>query len=234
MEQEPSMRFAIFGDVHANLEALQAVLADAEAQKATHHVCLGDLVGYNANPHECVDVVRKLECPVVKGNYDEYASLTDHLDGLNPRAQKAIIWTRQHLTDDDKTWLRALPLAYQVEAFTIVHATLDTPHKWGYVFNELDAAASFTYQRTDICFFGHTHAPRAYIRDRGVSSQALDKLTVASGKQYFINCGSVGQPRDGDWRAVYCLYTPGQQLVELRRIEYDISAAQEKRRDIDL
>lgn len=228
------MRFAIFGDIHANLEALQAVLADAEAHQVTDYVCLGDIVGYNANPHECVNLVRKLKCPVVKGNHDEWSSVIENLDGLSPGAEKAIIWTRQHLTDDDKRWLRELPLAQQVEAFTIVHATLDIPHQWGYVFNGLDAALSFRHQHTDICFFGHTHAPRAYIRNKAVISQPLDKLTVASGKQYLINCGSVGQPRDDDWRAAYCLYTPAQQLIELRRIEYDISAAQDKRRRADL
>ena len=222
------MRFAVFGDIHANLEALQAVLADAEAHGATHYVCLGDVVGYNANPHECVEVVRNLGCPVVKGNHDEQASLTDELGGFNPLAEEAINWTRQHLTEADKQWLRELKLVRQVRDFTIVHATLDTPHKWGYVFNQLDAAASFNYQYTNICFYGHTHAPRAYIRDTTVKSQVLDKLNIDAGKKYFVNVGSVGQPRDGDWHAAYCLYTPEEQLVELRRIEYDIWTAQDK------
>jgi predicted phosphodiesterase len=116
----------------------------------------------------------------------------------------------------------------QVRDFTIVHATLDTPNKWGYVFNQLDAAASFNYQHTQLCFYGHTHAPRCYIRDGSVKSQVLDKLNIDSGKKYFINVGSVGQPRDGDWHASYCLFYPDQQLVELRRIEYDIWTAQDK------
>lgn len=222
------MRFAIFGDIHANLEALQAVLADAQAHEATHFVCLGDVVGYNANPHECVEVVRALKCPVVKGNHDEQASLTEELGGFNPLAEEAINWTRGHLTDEDKVWLRDLKMVRQVRDFTIVHATLDTPHKWGYVFNQLDAAASFNYQHTNICFYGHTHAPRAYIKDASVKSQVLDKLNIESGKKYFINCGSVGQPRDGDWHAAYCLYSMDEQLVELRRIEYDIWTAQDK------
>src|SRR6266550_1534435 len=96
----PDMRFAIFGDIHANLEALQAVLADAEAHGVTHFVCLGDVVGYNANPHECVEVVRGLGCPVVKGNHDEQASLTEELGGFNPLAEEAINWTRRHLNEE--------------------------------------------------------------------------------------------------------------------------------------
>jgi predicted phosphodiesterase len=222
------MRFAIFGDIHANLEALQAVLADAEASECTHYICLGDVVGYNANPHECVELVRKLECPVVKGNHDEQASTDSSLENFNSLAEEALTWTRAHLTEGDKQWLRDLRLIRQVRDFTIVHATLDTPHKWGYVFNQLDAAASFNYQHTNVCFYGHTHAPRAYIRDSGLKSMPLDKLRVEPGKKYFINVGSVGQPRDGDWHAAYCVYDSEKHLVELRRIEYDIYTAQDK------
>ncbi len=222
------MRFAIFGDIHANLEALQAVLNDAAEHDVTHYVCLGDIVGYNANPHECVELVRNMECPVVKGNHDEMASLEDDLTGFNPLAEEAINWTREQLTPEDKEWLRDLKMVRQIRDFTIVHATLDTPHKWGYVFNQLDAAASFNYQHTQVCFYGHTHAPRAYIRDTSVKTVVLDKMQIEPGKKYFINVGSVGQPRDGDWHAAYCLYFPDRQLVELRRIEYDIWTAQDK------
>ncbi len=222
------MRFAIFGDIHANLEALTAVLADAEKHEVTDYVCLGDVVGYNANPRECLEIVRNLDCPVVKGNHDEQASMEDELVGFNPLAEEAINWTRDQLNAEDKQWLRDLKMVRQVRDFTIVHATLDTPHKWGYVFNQLDAAASFNYQHTQLCFYGHTHAPRAYIRDGSVKSQLLDKLTLEPGKKYFINSGSVGQPRDGDWHASYVLYYPDKQLIELRRLEYDIFKAQDK------
>jgi predicted phosphodiesterase len=222
------MRLAIFGDIHANLEALNAMLADAQAQGVTDYVCLGDIVGYAANPHECVEIVRGLGCPVVKGNHDEQASVTEDLVGFNPLAEEAINWTRKQLTEEDKDWLRNLKMVRQVRDFTIVHATLDTPTKWGYVFNQLDAEASFTYQHTQLCFYGHTHAPRAYVRDGSVRSQALDKLVLEPGKKYFVNVGSVGQPRDGDWHAAYCIYTPAEQRVDLRRIEYDIWSAQDK------
>ena len=222
------MRFAVFGDIHANLEALRAVLADAEARKCTHYVCLGDVVGYNANPHECVQIVRDLGCPVVKGNHDEQASAEVIQENFNPLAEEAINWTRDHLTEDDKQWLRELRFVRQVRDFTIVHATLDTPHKWGYVFNQLDAASSFSYQHTNLCFYGHTHAPRAYVKDAVVKGLPLQRLIVESNKKYFINVGSVGQPRDGDWHASYCIYSPTERLVELRRIEYDINTAQDK------
>src|SRR5436305_8188869 len=222
------MRFAIFSDVHANLEALEAVMADAEENKCTHFVCLGDVVGYNANPHECVERIMELDCPSVMGNHDEQASLTESSRDFNEMAEAAIQWTRDHLTDDDKTWLRDLKFQRQVRDFSIVHATLDTPEQWGYVFNNLDAAASFTYQHTAICFFGHTHVPMAFIRDEGVQRQRLDKLRIEPGKKYFINVGSVGQPRDGDWHAAYCIYHVDSAVVEQRRLKYDLETAPKK------
>jgi len=222
------MRFAIFSDVHANLEALDAVLQDAEEGGATFYVCLGDVVGYNANPHECVQKIQEMECPIVKGNHDEQASLTESSRDFNELAEHAIEWTRANLTAEDKEWLRDLRLERQVRDFTIVHATLDTPAQWGYVFNNLDAAASFTYQHTTVCFFGHTHVPMAFIRDDGVRRINLEQLQIDPGRKYFINAGSTGQPRDGDWRAAYCIYDSEKNVVELHRVKYDLDSAQKK------
>ena len=222
------MRFAILSDLHANLEATEAVLADARECECTDFVCLGDVVGYNANPHECVEIVQKLECPVVKGNHDEQASLEESSRDFNALAEMAINWTRAQLTDADKTWLRELRLSRQVRDFTIVHATLDRPEQWGYVFNTLDAAASFTYQDTTVCFFGHTHVAGAFVRDDGVKRVKVDQLTIDETKKYFINTGSVGQPRDGDWRAAYCIYHVEKNVVEQRRVKYDLATAQQK------
>lgn len=221
------MRFAIFGDIHANLQALESVLSDARTQLCTHYVCIGDIVGYNANPRECLGIIRDMGCPAVKGNHDEQASMISEREEFNPLAEEAIQWTRTQLAEEDKQWLRELRLQRQVRDFTIVHATLDTPHKWHYIFNQLDAAASFSYQHTTLCFIGHTHSPKAYIRDGSVRSMPLDILALQQGKKYLINVGSVGQPRDGDWRAAYCIYDTNTNEVELRRIEYDLKGAQQ-------
>src|ERR1700730_6488210 len=222
------MRFAIFSDLHANLEATEAVLADARERNCTHFVCLGDVVGYNANPHECVELVQEMACPVVKGNHDEQATLAGSSRGFNALAETAINWTREHLTNEDKKWLRVLGLTRRVRDFTIVHATLDTPEQWGYVFNSLDAVASFTYQRTTVCFFGHTHVAGALVRNGGIKKIKVDQLTIEETKKYFINVGSVGQPRDGDWRAAYCIYHIEKNVVEQRRVKYDLATAQKK------
>jgi len=220
------MRFAIFGDIHANLHALQAVMEDARQQSCTHYVCMGDIVGYNAFPAQCLEFVRSLECPVVKGNHDEQASMVGDQEGFNPLAEEAMNWTRNQLGTADKEWLRALRLQRQVRDFTIVHATLDTPHKWGYIFNQLDAAASFNYQMTSLCFIGHTHTPKAYIRDGSVRTLPFETITLVPGKKFLINVGSVGQPRDGDWRAAYVVFDTSTSEITLRRIEYDLAGAQ--------
>jgi predicted phosphodiesterase len=228
------MRFAILGDIHSNLHALEAVLADSRAQACTHYVCLGDIVGYNAFPKECLDIVRNLECPVVKGNHDEQASMRSLNENFNALAEEAIQYSRDRLTQEDKDWLMSLRLQRQVRDFTIVHATLDTPHKWAYVFNQLDAAASFSYQHTTVCFIGHTHTPRAYIRDGSVSIMPLDLIALQPGKKYLINVGSVGQPRDGNPDAAYCIYDTTSNEIELHRVPYDVAAAQEAIRSAGL
>jgi len=178
------MRFAIFSDVHANLEALEAVLADARERRCTDFVCLGDVVGYNASPRECLQRVRELDCPVVKGNHDEEATLSASSERFNELAE--------------------------------------------YVFSNLDAAASFTYQRTTVCFFGHTHVPMVFVRDQGVHHHRTEHVRIEPARKYLINAGGVGQPRDGNWHAAYCIYDVENHLVELRRVKYDIATAQKK------
>lgn len=222
------MKYAIFGDIHANLEALEGVLADAEQQECTDYVCVGDVVGYGADPNECLAVVNDMECPIVKGNHDEEAVLDTSLEGLNPLAKQAMEWTRAQLSPEECDILRNMKLVRQVRDFTIVHATLDTPGSWTYVTNKFDAMASFSYQFTQLCFYGHTHTPRIY--RKGDSVEPLDEFTVnlEIGRKYFINVGSVGQPRDGDWRAAYAVYDVENQEVEIRRVEYDIDKAQDK------
>jgi predicted phosphodiesterase len=222
------MRIAIFGDIHANLEAFEVVLADAREQGCTSYICLGDVVGYNANPRECLEMVQALECPVVKGNHDDYASSDSSLESFNPLAEVAIQWTRDQLDPSEKLWLGGIPYISKIREFTVVHASLDDPAGWGYVLNQLDAAASFSRQTTDLCFFGHTHTPRAYIKDSSVVGLPFDQLLLEPGKKYFVNAGSVGQPRDGDWRAAYVVFDEEKRTIRLRRLRYDLAKTQGK------
>ncbi len=222
------MKYAIIADIHGNLEAFQTVLDDIKEQGCTHIACLGDVVGYGANPKECLDAVRAMNIPVVKGNHDEMCSVEDEMEGFNPAAAEAVLWTRQQLTADDKQWLRDLRYMRPVASFTIVHATLDVPERWGYVFDKLAAAASFTYQNTAVCFFGHTHVPVAFIRDSVVRGGTYSKFKVEPGRKYFVNVGSIGQPRDNNPKAAYVVYDMIESTIELRRLDYDIATAQAK------
>jgi predicted phosphodiesterase len=228
------MKYAIIADIHGNLEAFQVVLEDIRVQNADHIVCLGDVVGYNANPKECLQIVREMNIPCVKGNHDEYCSTDSALDGFNPHAAQAVHWTRDQLSDEEKQWLRDLKFTRMVANFTMVHSTLDAPDRWGYVFDKLAAAASFPYQNTQMCFFGHTHVPVAFMRDTMVRGGTYSKFKVDPAKKYFINVGAVGQPRDNNPKCAYVIYDTAAQTIELRRLDYDIAAAQQKILDAGL
>ncbi|HXA45797.1 MAG TPA: metallophosphoesterase family protein [Candidatus Angelobacter sp.] len=228
------MKYAIIADIHGNIDAFQVALEDIRAQNATHIVCLGDVVGYNARPKECLQIVRDMGIPCVKGNHDEYCSSEEHLEGFNPHAADAVHWTRNQLNDEDKKWLRELKYSRMAANFTMVHATLDAPERWGYVFDKLAAAASFPYQTTQMCFFGHTHVPVAFMRDTVVRGGTYSKFKIDPAKKYFINVGAIGQPRDNNPKAAYVIYDMDACTIELRRLDYDIAAAQAKIREAGL
>jgi len=223
------MKYAVLGDIHANLEALEAVLADAERRGAEQYVSTGDIVGYNANPAECMDRLREIGAPAVQGNHDHYASDTESPDFFNPIARKAILWTRHQLDAGHRQRLAALPMTLRIADFTIVHSSLFEPEKWGYIFDTGDAAASLLLQQTPLCFFGHTHSPAAFRMKEGrVEFMPYETLRLEAGWKYLINPGSVGQPRDRNPLAAYALYDDRQRTVSLHRVEYDMAATQAK------
>jgi len=223
-------KFAILGDVHSNLEALNVVLEDCRAQGVTDFLCTGDVIGYNACPRECMEIIRGLGCPVVKGNHDDYVSdFSQNLNNFHPHAAQVIEWTRENLDEESIAWLGNLPLSVTSMGITIVHSTCDHPENFGYVFDNLQAEANFIHQKTPICFHGHTHCPMIYEKSMsGVWRIDPQDMQLQMGRKYFINVGSVGQPRDGDPRATYVTYEPATKTVRFRRLEYDIQAAQER------
>jgi len=227
--------FAILGDIHSNYDALSVVLDDCRAQGVTDYLCTGDVVGYNACPHQCLDAIRSIGCPVVMGNHDHYVSSRQNLEDFNPAAAAVIQWTRKQLTMDEMYWLRALPFVKTAMGITVVHATMDNPEAFGYVFDHLQAEANFSKQMTPLCFHGHTHCPMIYEKQiSAVYRIDAQDFKLPMGRKYFINVGSVGQPRDGDPRASYVLYDPKSRMVRFRRLEYDIAAAQAKVREAGL
>lgn len=221
--------FAVLGDIHSNLEALEAVLEDCRAEGVSDFLCTGDVVGYNACPRECMKIVRDLGCPVVMGNHDHYVSSCRDLADFNPHAAAVIEWTREQLGADELEYLSTLPFTVTTAGISLVHATMDGPQDFGYVFDHLQAEAHFSHQVTPLCFHGHTHCPMIYEKQIGAVYRIdAQDFKLPIGRKYFINVGSVGQPRDGDPRAAYVVYDQATRLVKFRRLEYDVQSAQER------
>lgn len=222
-------KIAILGDIHANIDALDAVIDDARSRSCTDFVCVGDVVGYNSKPAECIARVRELNCVTVRGNHDHYCSYNENLDDFQPLAASVIEWTRRQLSEEDGRWLRDLPYKKAVQGLMLVHSTLDMPESWGYVFDELSAEANFHCQMTPICFHGHTHVPIIFERQpTHVTRIDPQSMKLALGSKYFVNVGSVGQPRDGDPRSAYVIYEPKTRMLEYVRVAYDVQAAMER------
>ena len=228
-------KFAILGDIHANIDALDAVVEDARSQGVTDFLSVGDIVGYNAEPAACIAKIRELGCETVRGNHDHYASSPDvSLSDFHPLAAKVMEWTRRRLSQNDAEWLAGLPLEKRIAGFTLVHSTLDMPAHWGYVFDSLAAESNFAYQKTQVCFHGHTHVPIVYEKTAEVRHIEPSEVQIGIGRKFFINTGSVGQPRDGDPRASYAIYDMAERKVLFRRVAYDIEAAMERDRRAEL
>lgn len=229
------MKYAIISDLHSNLEALTAVLEFAESEGVEKYLCLGDIVGYNASPAEVIEIVKGLNpIAIIKGNHDEYVSQESELVGFNLQAAQAVEWTRKQIDEDDRIWLRDLPMTknlWQLKT-TLVHSTLDSPESWGYIFDKFYAENSFSYQRLPFCFIGHSHVPFAYEQIGGmkgtIQAGRFEKINLNPSHKYLINVGSVGQPRDGDPRASFVIFDSEERTVSLHRIEYDIQTTQQK------
>ena len=230
------MKIAILADIHANLEALHAVLSHARGQGINKCVCLGDIVGYNANPHECLEEVRALDIlGGVMGNHDAVACGMQSLFGFNPYAAQAAQWTREQLSDEEQTWLARLPFKQDIfidapmTRFTIVHSSLNRPDTWEYVFDSHEADVSMQFQWMPLCFIGHTHSPMAFERSLiETIGGNFDVMHLNPDHKYLVNCGSVGQPRDRDPRAAYVTYDLDNATIQLHRVVYDVVAAQRK------
>ncbi|MDF7809507.1 metallophosphoesterase family protein [Pontiellaceae bacterium B12219] len=228
------MKYAILGDIHANLEALTEVLKDAEQQGVTHYACTGDIVGYNADPKACLQIIRSLNGKIVQGNHDYYAACNESMELFTPMARKSILWTRKQLSPFERKFIRNLPLIVDIENFTIVHSSLSNPNRWNYIFKSKAADANFRNQFNSICFFGHTHIPLAFVKGSTIEKGFYETLTIRPGYQYLINVGSVGQPRDRNPKSAYAIYDMEAQTVTLRRVEYDIERTQKKVREAGL
>jgi diadenosine tetraphosphatase ApaH/serine/threonine PP2A family protein phosphatase len=224
------MNWAILSDVHGNLEALQAVLEDASGEGAEEIAFLGDGVGYGANPNECLRVLRERTERWVAGNHDYGAVGRTAIADFNPEAQAALVWTGQELFSEGREFLRELPLWRQEKDFWLVHSSPHQPGEWPYIFGMQEAQSAFHALPARLAFVGHSHFPVIFAESATGEVKGLpaQKLTLEKDVRYIINVGSVGQPRDRDPRAAYGFFDDTGPAYALKRVEYDISAAQKK------
>jgi diadenosine tetraphosphatase ApaH/serine/threonine PP2A family protein phosphatase len=224
------MRYAILTDIHSNLDAFQAVIADLQEQGGFDIIwCLGDIVGYGPEPRECVRLMREYEHLCVAGNHD-WACIgkISNLE-FNSAAAAACEWTESELAADDIAYLAGLPETIIAGDFTLVHGSPRNPLR-EYLITDWDAEENLTCFDTRYCLIGHTHVPLIFEKDDSmVFSRLLEGTKIKLGEnRLFINPGGVGQPRDNDPRAAYALYDSDSGVIEHFRVNYDIEATQQK------
>jgi len=222
------VKYAIISDIHSNLEAFERTLSEIDDIGVNWIICLGDIVGYGANPNECVDIIRERNIISIMGNHDVVACGRKEPIDFNPIARDAALWTRNELTTENKDFLNNLPQAKEIEDFLIVHGSLSDPDL--YIFSNEDASMEFDLMDNyNICFFGHTHVRIYYVYlNNLIENFYYDNIGINGDNKYLINPGSVGQPRDRDPRASFLIYDHKDNEVKFIRLEYDIYSAQEK------
>jgi len=229
------MRYLVLTDIHANLEALDACLRDAERRGYQGTLVLGDLVGYGADPNAVIERVQALKpVGIVRGNHDKVACGLELAEGFNAVAKSAAYWTFDALTEEHRAWLAALPAGPHTvdEVVEICHGSPFDED--AYIFDELDALRALKVSQRPLCLFGHTHYPVTFqlsaeaFDSTGPSTLAETRIDLRPGRKYLVNPGSVGQPRDGDPRAAYAIADTKALRVELFRLKYPIEEAQAK------
>ncbi|MFH0738880.1 MAG: metallophosphoesterase family protein [Candidatus Omnitrophota bacterium] len=224
------MRYGIFSDIHSNLEALEAVIAAYKKESIGSYLCLGDVVGYAANPNECVKKVKLLAQVSVAGNHDWAALNLFSAEYFNSAAAQAIFWTKSKIDESSRSFLKSLKLVYKNEDLVLTHGTLDEPQDFNYLTDGFMAEESFKLMEGEICFVGHTHVAGIFMhdKDRCTHYSGADYSQIKKGNKYIVNVGSVGQPRDGNPKAAYCIYDSLKKEVQIKRTDYDIMSAREK------
>jgi diadenosine tetraphosphatase ApaH/serine/threonine PP2A family protein phosphatase len=226
------MKYLVLSDIHANLEALDAVLGAAGAYD--HALVLGDLVGYGADPDEVIERIRALPAStLIRGNHDKVATGLESVESFNHLARHAILWTAGRLAAHNREWLAALPAGP-----TAINGLVEICHgspfdEDVYIFDDLDGRRAFNAMTRPLCLFGHTHVPAAFrfadeMQPIGPPRGDRFRLSLEQGVRYLVNCGAVGQPRDGDPRAAFGLLDTDSHDLTVARVPYNVAAAQAK------
>ncbi|MBI4559724.1 MAG: metallophosphoesterase family protein [Candidatus Hydrogenedentes bacterium] len=225
------MLIAVIADLHANLEATQAIFKEIDQRKPDKIVCLGDLTGYNANPNEVVELVREREIPTVMGNHDAAVCGLEDPWFFRAAAKKAIEWQFEQLHEEHKRWLSNAPEQVRFNCTCLgVHGSPSS--RDDYITDWLDAMRQLEFldgREITICFFGHSHRPSLFSEKGSINNLTSCSVhQLRAGNRYFINPGAVGQPRDRDSRAAFGLFDTDKLTFEFCRVDYDIDACARK------
>ena len=224
------MLYGICSDIHSNATAFKAVLESMHDNGVERRICLGDIVGYGVDTDECVNLVKENMNVCLIGNHDSVAVRYEASAGFNPYAKQAIEWTQKNLSKDSVAFIRSLPYIHEENDICFVHASPLSPADWVYVTDLEDALNAFDHFSERYCFVGHTHSP-VIIASRPLAiPKILDEYeyVIANTERLLVNVGSVGQPRDRDPRACWCLLDTETKCVRLIRVEYDIRETQNR------
>lgn len=220
------MRYAFIADMHGNFDALQAVLSELETNPPDTIFCLGDIVGYGAQPAECVAALRDRQIPSIAGNHDLAVTGAIPMDYFNPMAKASVLWTRKQLSKDDLDFLSALPLQHHNHIFTLVHGDPGEPAAFNYVLTTHDAALAFARAVRPITFLAHTHVPLNFLLNGDdLTATADSSFVIPAATAALVNIGSIGQPRDANPMAAFSLFDSDTRQVMIRRVPYDVGAA---------
>ena len=224
------MLYGICSDIHSNATAFKAVLESMRDNGVERKVCLGDIVGYGVDTDECVDLVRENMDFCLIGNHDSVAVKNESSEGFNPYAKQAIEWTQKHLSKESVAYIRSLPYIHEENDICFVHASPLSPAEWVYVTDLEDALNAFDHFSERYCFVGHTHSPVIIASRPMAIPKILDEYeyVIANTERLLVNVGSVGQPRDRDPRACWCLLDTETKCVRLIRVDYDIRETQNR------
>ena len=222
------MRLAIFSDIHGNLEALQMVLKKIAELDVDRLICLGDVVGYGADPNACVDVVKDVADVVLAGNHDWASVGLQSTEFFNPIPLMAIQWTEETLGAEQAEFLRTCPLFVDEDGAHYVHASPVDPEQWPYLSDIYDGRDALRQTEYKLCFVGHSH--RAFVCCESGHDEVMieGEVLLSDADRYLVNVGSVGQPRDGDPRASFAIWDQDKGNICLYRVSYDVSVAQDK------
>lgn len=229
------MRYGIFGDIHGNIEAFKKVIEVYKKENIDKYFCVGDIVGYGANPSECIKEIKRLKAKIVSGNHDWAAAGIFPLDYFNPAAKTAIEWTQEKLTLDEKRFLGNLRLIHDEKDFSVVHGNLYQPELFPYVLDIESARKCFSNMKKELCFIGHSHTARFFsMKDDAIDYNCEDLIMIKPEVKYIVDVGSIGQPRDGNPNAAFCIFDIDKSIIEIRRVKYDIEAAKNKILEVGL